>query len=264
MGRTILCTIHQPSSFIFNLFDKVIVLSEGGVVYNGPPNGVGKHINSIGYEPTVLSELPRFYINLFHLITLSYKMPPFVNPADFIMKLVQVPKIVSAEQDGEAVDPEGGQSMLAQKSGANKEQIKALVAAYDKSDMAKTAKNPPPAPSAVRLTSWTSLILFQCLTSQPIDLLGKEGPNCMRGPYQLNYFRQFVLLSQRSWLTIVREPMLFRVRYDSTDLAIIASFLSNLHPPHPSHPPQHLSSHLHCCIGWSHLPPPQQPPNGAE
>lgn len=36
-GMTILTTIHQPSGPLFMLFDRVIVMSEGYVVYNGPP-----------------------------------------------------------------------------------------------------------------------------------------------------------------------------------------------------------------------------------
>lgn len=39
-GLTVLMTIHQPSTEIFLLFDRVIVLSEGYTIYNGPPRGV--------------------------------------------------------------------------------------------------------------------------------------------------------------------------------------------------------------------------------
>lgn len=35
-GRTIICTIHQPSSQVFTFFDDLILLSDGCVVYNGP------------------------------------------------------------------------------------------------------------------------------------------------------------------------------------------------------------------------------------
>jgi ABC-type multidrug transport system ATPase subunit len=35
-GRTILCTIHQPSSEIYALFDHVLLLAEGQVAFVGP------------------------------------------------------------------------------------------------------------------------------------------------------------------------------------------------------------------------------------
>ena len=36
-GMSVMATIHQPSANIFFLFDRVILLSEGYMIYNGPP-----------------------------------------------------------------------------------------------------------------------------------------------------------------------------------------------------------------------------------
>jgi ATP-binding cassette subfamily G (WHITE) protein 2 len=37
---TIICSIHQPQSKIFNLFDSLILLKEGNILYQGPRNQV--------------------------------------------------------------------------------------------------------------------------------------------------------------------------------------------------------------------------------
>lgn len=39
-GKAILCTIHQPSSALFGLFDQILVMAEGRVAYLGPTNEV--------------------------------------------------------------------------------------------------------------------------------------------------------------------------------------------------------------------------------
>lgn len=44
-GQTILCTIHQPSSLLFETFDRLLLLQRGGqVVYNGPVGKEGCHV----------------------------------------------------------------------------------------------------------------------------------------------------------------------------------------------------------------------------
>lgn len=42
-GMSIITTIHQPSSEIFHLFDKIIVLSEGHVIYQDSPTKVERY-----------------------------------------------------------------------------------------------------------------------------------------------------------------------------------------------------------------------------
>lgn len=39
-GITIICTIHQPSKKMMDLFDKIIVLAEGQIVYDDIPNKI--------------------------------------------------------------------------------------------------------------------------------------------------------------------------------------------------------------------------------
>uniref|UniRef100_T1PFN6 ABC-2 type transporter n=1 Tax=Musca domestica TaxID=7370 RepID=T1PFN6_MUSDO len=64
-GRTIVCTIHQPSSNIYNLFNQIYVMSQGYCTYQGTPDRTVDYFKSIGLE-----------------------CPPYHNPADFLLECV--------------------------------------------------------------------------------------------------------------------------------------------------------------------------------
>ena len=48
-GRTAICTIHQPSSDILRLFDDMILLNHGKIIYLGEVNNLVNYFSSIGY-----------------------------------------------------------------------------------------------------------------------------------------------------------------------------------------------------------------------
>ncbi|KAI3792886.1 hypothetical protein L2E82_06777 [Cichorium intybus] len=52
-GRTVVTTIHQPSSRIYHMFDKVILLSEGSQIYYGPASTALEYFSSIGFSTSV-------------------------------------------------------------------------------------------------------------------------------------------------------------------------------------------------------------------
>lgn len=62
---TVICTIHQPQTKIFNLFDELIVLNKGHILYQGPAAEVIDHYAEAG--------LP---------------CPPYTNPADHILDVI--------------------------------------------------------------------------------------------------------------------------------------------------------------------------------
>lgn len=68
-GKTVLCTIHQPSSEVFTLFSHLLIVAEGRVAFLG-----------------TLDEALNFYKSV------GYPCPVNYNPADFyIMKMAVVP-----------------------------------------------------------------------------------------------------------------------------------------------------------------------------
>ncbi|XP_062517758.1 protein white-like isoform X1 [Corticium candelabrum] len=66
-GRTILCTIHQPSSEIFEMFGSLLLLAEGRTAYLGPRNAA----------------IPYFR-------RLEYPCPDNYNPADFYVHTLAI------------------------------------------------------------------------------------------------------------------------------------------------------------------------------
>ncbi|XP_054289076.1 protein white-like [Macrosteles quadrilineatus] len=66
-GKTIVCTIHQPSSEVFSMFDKILLMAEGRVAFLGTPQ------EAIDFFKTMGAVCPSHY-----------------NPADFFIQLLAV------------------------------------------------------------------------------------------------------------------------------------------------------------------------------
>ncbi|KAL3849396.1 hypothetical protein ACJIZ3_011278 [Penstemon smallii] len=63
-GRTIIMTIHQPSSRLFYMFHKVLLLSEGNTMYFGKGSNALDYFSSIGFAPSVAMNPAEFLLDL--------------------------------------------------------------------------------------------------------------------------------------------------------------------------------------------------------
>jgi ABC-type multidrug transport system permease subunit len=61
----VVASVHQPSTSTFNLFDRLLLLSQGHTVYNGTVHNLSNYFNRQGYQ-----------------------MPHYINPAEFVLQIV--------------------------------------------------------------------------------------------------------------------------------------------------------------------------------
>lgn len=79
-NRTVVSTIHQPNSDIFEMFDRLMLLARGKIIYFNKSSLSVNYFSSIGY-----------------------KCPELSNPCDFFMSMMSKESIEQEEEEQEAV-----------------------------------------------------------------------------------------------------------------------------------------------------------------
>ena len=65
-GKTVIMTIHQPNADIFALFDRLLLMAEGRLIYQGPS-----------------ADATKYFADNFDL-----QCPEFYNPADYLISVM--------------------------------------------------------------------------------------------------------------------------------------------------------------------------------
>jgi ABC-type multidrug transport system ATPase subunit/ABC-type multidrug transport system permease subunit len=85
---TLISSIHQPSSKIFYSFDKLLLLADGHIVYNGSPHKCMQYLATLHFLPDA-----------------DY------NPADYLMDLVNATEVPNSSSGEEIILTSPGQSL---------------------------------------------------------------------------------------------------------------------------------------------------------
>lgn len=63
-GRTVIITIHQPSSRMFHMFDKVLLISEGYPIYYGKGRDSLQYFSTLSFTPEIAMNTAEFLLDL--------------------------------------------------------------------------------------------------------------------------------------------------------------------------------------------------------
>ncbi|CAI2361389.1 unnamed protein product [Moneuplotes crassus] len=99
LGKTVVATIHQPSSQAFGLFDKLILLMDGHQIYQGAASQSVEYFESIGFS-----------------------VPSYSNPADYFLQKFYMP-FNKSEEDVRTLEilTEAYKTKLSDKNGMAKQ-----------------------------------------------------------------------------------------------------------------------------------------------
>ncbi|XXG42862.1 hypothetical protein AAC387_Pa01g3035 [Persea americana] len=64
VGRTVVMTVHQPSSRLFYMFERILVVSDGHTIYWGKGAQVLDYFSSIGHTPSLIMNPADFLLDL--------------------------------------------------------------------------------------------------------------------------------------------------------------------------------------------------------
>uniref|UniRef100_A0A0P5IC49 Protein white n=1 Tax=Daphnia magna TaxID=35525 RepID=A0A0P5IC49_9CRUS len=153
-GKTVVCTIHQPSSEVFALFDRILLMAEGRTAFLGPVSEALSFFSSQG--------LP---------------CPPNYNPADYYIHTL-------------AIVP--GQEIESRKKS------KEICDSYESSQAGQQILEIVKANRSLNSTE-----------SQEFELAEVKAK---KSPYKASWFAQFRAVLWRSVISVLREPVVLRVK----------------------------------------------------
>lgn len=181
-GTTVIFTIHQPSSAMFGLFDKIMLLSEGHVAYFGHAREAESYFSSVGY-----------------------KFPSNYNPCDYLLQLViddiPVPEDSQTASTGSVTastrSGEVSREYLARMWASRRtEFLDERSVAYQQSSVQENQASANPDTARRRHGPFPGM--RRAAGKRMRDITGKEDPTGLPDKYVTGWFTQVRVLSLRA------------------------------------------------------------------
>jgi len=212
-GKTVVCTIHQPSSEIFRMFDDLVLVAHGSILYHGPASHTVQYFDRLGYT-----------------------CPEHYNPSDFLFFKVlysmeaQLRASLGEEMAGEAL---GGKGLIMNGDTGNgvdqaqKEQKIVVASSPNSNDTASLAEREASAAriydamqkaEKVRvdglLESWRQSAECAAVESEVNSPMQSALPDVrlLRAERPGGWYA-FQLLAQRRWNDLIRDKMKTRMQF---------------------------------------------------
>ncbi|XP_055710758.1 ATP-binding cassette sub-family G member 4-like [Phlebotomus papatasi] len=188
-GRTIICTIHQPSALVFRMFDHLYAIAEGKCIYTG----------------SVQNVVP-------FLMELDLKCPEFHNPSDYLLEIsthdygMQNDRLVAKSQNGMCCTYRSYKSR-------NSSQIAAMTKVEQM--MSNGLITPVRAPSIGHSSKVPQTPVMELMQLKPKKAGLKISPSkcCKRDDrYPTTFLRQFYIILLRTFLILWRDRSLTAMR----------------------------------------------------
>ncbi|GJN87353.1 hypothetical protein Rhopal_000302-T1 [Rhodotorula paludigena] len=242
--RTVVFTIHQPQSNIVALFDKLVLLASGRVVYSGRANASQAYFERIGCQCP-----PGFNIADYLIDITAQKEKAASDEPSVADALIQLDGSAGSDASGERRDPElGVRSSRAASSTAGEDteletrnggsSIASPIKRFFSSSTSgrSTPVSTPLTPELTRLVdAYASSSTAQeeqrdIATAKTASATGGRGAQpdelVLRNFKRATWWSQFKILSGRAFKNLYRDPMLMLSHYAVAVLAAgICAFL---------------------------------------
>lgn len=213
-NRTIVFTIHQPRSNIVSLFDRMIVLAEGKMVYSGPSSQSPDYFESIGRP------CPQGFNIADYLIDITMSKPETANGISAEPDLENQETLSISDTQGDATELASRRSSAGSTTSAIRKRTSQVFKAIQfGSSRAQNRTSSPNVESLVEayLSSSIANSVKEDITA--VEIASNEPENhelagrTLRGHRRASWTTQFRILSGRAFKNMYRDPALLTAHY---------------------------------------------------